>query len=257
MKAVILAGGLGTRISEESHLRPKPMIEIGGMPILWHIMKILSTQGITEFVICAGYKQEVIKDWFADYYLHTSDVTFDLTNGGRTTVHRNTSEAWKVTVADTGYATMTGGRLKKIKHYVGDETFLMTYGDGVANVNISDLVAYHQLSGTKATLTAVHATQRFGVLDMNDSGLIREFREKHDRDGSYINGGFMILEPEVLDYIESDSTIFESDTLFTLAQKGELGAYRHEGFWQCMDMQREKQLLEDMWAKGNAPWKIW
>jgi glucose-1-phosphate cytidylyltransferase len=257
MKAVILAGGFGTRISEESHLRPKPMIEIGGMPILWHIMKVFSAYGVNEFVICAGYKQEFIKDWFANYYLHTSDVTFDFADGGRMDIHANASEPWKVTVVDTGLNTMTGGRIKRIAPFVGDEPFFMTYGDGVADVDLDALFDFHKKSGRIATITGVLVTQRFGVLDIDADGAINEFREKKDTDGGVINGGYMVLDPKVFDYIDGDSTVFEQDPLNRLAAEGQLCAYRHEGFWKCMDTQREKMQLEEMWASGRAPWKIW
>lgn len=257
MKAVILAGGFGTRISEESHLRPKPMIEIGGMPILWHIMKVFSAYGVNEFIICAGYKQEFIKDWFANYYLHTSDVTFDFSDGGRMDIHTNASEPWKVTVVDTGLNTMTGGRIKRIAPFVGDEPFFMTYGDGVADVDLDALFEFHKKSGRIATITGVLVTQRFGVLDIDADGAINEFREKKDTDGGVINGGYMVLDPKVFGYIEGDSTVFEQDPLNRLAAEGQLCAYRHEGFWKCMDTQREKMQLEEMWASGRAPWKIW
>ena len=257
MKAVLLAGGFGTRISEESHLRPKPMVEIGGMPILWHIMKIFGAYGVNEFIICAGYKQEYIKDWFANYYLHTSDVTFDFSNGGKMDIHTNASEPWKVTVVDTGLNTMTGGRIKRIAPFVGDEPFFMTYGDGVADVDLDALLEFHRASGKIATITGVLVTQRFGVLDIDEDGAINEFREKRDTDGGVINGGYMVLDPKVFDYIDGDSTVFEQDPLNNLAADGQLCAYRHEGFWKCMDTQREMMQLEDMWQSGKAPWKIW
>ncbi len=257
MKAVILAGGFGTRISEESHLRPKPMIEIGGMPILWHIMKIYSHYGINDFVICAGYKQEYIKDWFANYYLHTSDVTFDFADGGKMNIHSNVSEPWRVSVIDTGLNTMTGGRIKRIAPYVENEKFFMTYGDGVADVDLNALLAFHEKTGKVATITGVLVTQRFGVLDIDGNGAINEFREKKETDGGVINGGFMVLEPGIFDYIDGDQTVFEQEPLNRLAANHELCAYRHEGFWKCMDSQREKMQLEEMWATGNAPWKIW
>lgn len=257
MKVVILAGGLGTRISEESHLKPKPMIEIGGRPILWHIMKAFSHYGYNDFIICLGYKQYMIKEFFADYFLHTSDITFDIANN-KMHVHNNHSEPWKVTLIDTGLNTMTGGRIKRIQKYVGDETFMMTYGDGVADVNFHELLDFHKKSGRAATLTAVHVGQRFGVLgiDRND-GHITEFREKSLADGSRINAGYMVLEPTVFDYIKGDQTIFEKDPLEGLAADNQLGAYKHNGFWQCMDTQREKEKLEELWAAGKAPWKTW
>ncbi len=258
MKVVILAGGFGTRISEESHLRPKPMVEIGEKPILWHIMKEYAAFGVDEFIVCCGYKQYVIKEWFADYYLHNSDVTFDFTQGNKMTVHNNVSEPWKVTLVDTGLNTMTGGRLKRIQRYIGDETFMMTYGDGVADVDVNKLLEFHRAHGKYATMTAVHVGQRFGVLDIDrESAEIRAFREKAVADGSRINAGYMVLEPEVFDYIEGDSTVFEHEPLRQLAKEGQLVAYKHDGFWQCMDTQREKEKLEQLWMTGNAPWKVW
>lgn len=258
MKVVLLAGGFGTRISEESHLKPKPMIEIGEQPILWHIMKQYSAYGFNEFIICAGYKQHIIKEYFADYFLHTSDITFDLTQGKNdVVVHHNSSEPWKVTVVDTGLNTMTGGRVKRIAPYVDGEPFMLTYGDGVSNVDIGKLLAFHKSHGRLATMTAVNVGQRFGVLDINEEGRINSFREKQNDDGAVINGGFMVLQPEVFDYIEGDSTVFEKVPLERLADEGQLMAYRHEGFWQCMDTQRDHQLLEKLWASGQAPWKVW
>lgn len=257
MKVVILAGGLGTRISEESHLRPKPMIQVGRKPILWHIMKIYSSFGFNDFIICAGYKQEVIKDYFANYALYNSDMTFDFAAGGKMTVHSDASEPWRVTVVDTGYSTMTGGRVKRVQPYVGDEAFMLTYGDGVGNINISELAAFHVSHGKAATLTAVNVAQRFGVLDLGAGGEIHHFREKEDIDGAVINGGFMVLEPSVFDLLDGDSCIFEQGPLGQLAQFGQLMAYRHEGFWQCMDTQRDKKHLEELWESGNAPWKVW
>lgn len=258
MKVVLLAGGFGTRISEESHLKPKPMIEIGEQPILWHIMKQYSAYGFNEFIICAGYKQHIIKEYFADYFLHTSDITFDFTQGKNDViVHHNASEPWKVTVVDTGLNTMTGGRVKRIAPYVGNEPFMLTYGDGVSNVDIGKLLAFHKSHGRLATMTAVNVGQRFGVLDISEEGRINSFREKQNDDGAVINGGFMVLQPEVFDYIEGDSTVFEKAPLERLADEGQLMAYRHEGFWQCMDTQRDHQLLEKLWAGGQAPWKVW
>lgn len=261
-RAVILAGGFGTRISEESHLRPKPMVEIGGMPIIWHIMKGFSSFGVNEFIVCAGYKQEYIKDWFADYYLHTSDVTFDFSKNGEVEIHANVAEPWKVTVVDTGLNTMTGGRIKRIQHYVGNEPFFLTYGDGVSDVNLRDLYAQHCAKsntggGLVATLTAVAAPQRFGVLDLSETGAINSFREKRDSDGSLINGGYMLLEPAIFSYLENDSTVFENEPLEAMAADGKLYAYRHEGFWQCMDTLRDRQHLEALWDSGQAPWKVW
>ena len=257
MKVVILAGGFGTRISEESHLRPKPMIEIGGMPILWHVMKLYSHYGYNDFIICCGYKQHVIKEYFADYYLHRSDVTFDFTRDNEMTVHSNIAEPWRVTLVDTGLNTMTGGRVKRVQKYIGDEPFMLTYGDGVSDVDIEKLVQYHRSHGKAATITAVSVGQRFGVLDVAADGKIDSFREKQETDGSLINGGFMVLEPEVFSYIEGDATPFEKAPLENLAKDGKLMAYRHDGFWQCMDTQRDKQLLETLWAENRAPWKLW
>lgn len=258
MKVVILAGGFGTRISEESHLKPKPMIEIGGMPILWHIMKYYSSYGFNEFIICGGYKQQVIKDFFSNYFVHASDVTFDFTNStNRMKVHKTYTEQWKVTVADTGLNTMTGGRIKRIKKYLDDEPFLMTYGDGVSDVNIDELVAFHKSHGKLATMTVVNAGQRFGVIGLGKNNEICSFREKKESDGNPINGGYMVLDPKVLDYIEGDEVAFEKYPLEKLASDGELMAYRHHGFWQCMDMQRDRDYLEKIWNSGEAPWKRW
>ena len=257
MKVVILAGGFGTRISEESHLRPKPMIEIGRKPILWHIMKTYSHYGFNEFIICAGYKQEVIKDYFANYALYNSDVTFDFTEGGKVTVHSDASEPWKVTVVDTGYSTMTGGRIKRIQPYVEGETFMLTYGDGVADINIADLAAFHASHNKIATMTAINIGQRFGVLDIADDGAVRSFREKDADDGALINGGYMVLDPGVFDLLDGDSCVFEEEPLSTLAATGQMMAYRHNGFWQCMDTQRDKKLLEGLIDAGKAPWMVW
>lgn len=256
MKVVILAGGYGTRISEESHLKPKPMIEIGGKPILWHIMKLYSYYGYNDFVICAGYKQHVIKEYFFNYYLHNSDVTFDLAEN-RMEVHANFSEPWKVSVIDTGLNTMTGGRVKRIKDYIGDEPFMLTYGDGVSDINIEELVNYHKASGKICTMSATNVGQRFGVLEISDSNAIEGFREKSDSDGSMINIGFMVCQPEMFDYIEGDSTVLEKEPLEALAKCGQLQAYKHKGYWQCMDTLREKERLEKYWADGDAPWKVW
>ena len=257
MKVVLLAGGLGTRISEESEYRPKPMIEIGGMPILWHIMKEYSHYGFQDFIICAGYKQHMIKEWFADYFLHTSDVTFDFTQGEKIILHNQHTEPWRVTVVDTGLKTMTGGRIKRVQPYVGDEAFLMTYGDGVCDVDIAKLVAFHKRHGKLATLTAVRQKQQKGVLDINWDNSVRGFREKNIEDGVPINAGYMVLEPEVFDFIEGDDTIFEKATMDRLVADGQLMSYQHEGFWQCMDTQYEHQLLEEMWEENRAPWKVW
>lgn len=258
MKVVILAGGFGTRISEESHLKPKPMIEIGGKPILWHIMKQYSYFGFNDFIICAGYKQHVIKEWFADYYLHNSDVTFDFSKNGEMTVHNNVAEPWKVTIIDTGLNTMTGGRVKRIQKYVGNEPFMLTYGDGVADINIKELVEFHKSHGKLATLTAIHVGQRFGVLDIDRDDLsITAFREKSMADGSRINAGYMVLQPEVFDLLEGDQTVFEKEPLRKLSEMGELKAYKHNGFWQCMDTKREMEELESMIESKTAPWMLW
>ncbi|MCR4890998.1 MAG: glucose-1-phosphate cytidylyltransferase [Lachnospiraceae bacterium] len=256
MKVVILAGGLGTRISEESHLRPKPMIEIGDKPILWHIMKEYSHFGFHEFIICLGYKQHMVKEFFADYYLYSSDVTFDLEKNAME-VHNHYAEPWKVTLVDTGLHTMTGGRIKRVKEYIGNETFMLTYGDGVSDVNIRNLLDFHRSHGKIGTITAIAVDQRFGVLDVAEDGEIHEFAEKDERDVSVVNGGYMIFEPAVFDYIEGDSTVFEKGPLAQMAKDGELMAYRHDGFWRCMDTQREKEMLERLWESGHAPWKVW
>lgn len=257
MKVVLLAGGYGTRISEESQFKPKPMIEIGGMPILWHIMKEYAAYGFDEFVICAGYKQHVIKEWFADYFLHTSDVTFDFTNGNKMLVHDQHAEPWKVTVVDTGLNTMTGGRIKRIQKYIGNEPFMMTYGDGVCDVNMKDLLKFHQSHGKIATLTAVMQEQQKGVLDIGGDNAVHSFREKRADDGAPINAGYMVLNPEIFDYIEGDDTVFERGPLEKLAAQGELMSFMHRGFWQCMDTKREMDMLEKLWATRNAPWKVW
>jgi len=257
MKAVILAGGFGTRITEESYLKPKPMVEIGDRPILWHIMKILYHQGIDEFIICAGYKQHMIKEYFQDYYLHCSDITFDYSDSGSMTVHQSTSEKWKVTVVDTGYSTMTGGRIKRISKYLDDEPFLLTYGDGVSDVDINELIEFHKKHGKKATLTAVHPTGRFGILNISEEFRVSSFAEKTESKTDWINGGFMILDPSIIDYIDGDETTFEQGPLSRLSGEGELMAFKHDGFWQCMDSVRDKKILEDLWATGKAPWKLW
>lgn len=257
MKVIILAGGLGTRISEESYLRPKPMIEIGEKPILWHIMKLYSYYGYNEFIICAGYKQNFIKQYFADYYLYNSDITFDFRTGNNDmVVHNNVSEPWKVTIVDTGLNTMTGGRIKRVRDYIGNETFLMTYGDGVSDVNIDKLVEFHQKQGSLCTLTAVQPEGRFGILDLNENKII-SFREKNKADMGWINTGFMVIEPKVFDYIKEDATVFEREPLERLADEGEINCYKHYGFWQCMDTMRDKEKLEMLWQKNMAPWKIW
>jgi glucose-1-phosphate cytidylyltransferase len=255
MKCVILAGGLGTRLSEETGLRPKPMVEIGGKPILWHVMKIYSSHGIRDFVICAGYKGYVIKEYFANYFLHMSDVTFDMEKNSME-VHQKNAEPWKVTVIDTGDSTMTGGRLQKVSKYVGGETFCMTYGDGIGNVDISASIATHRASGKKATVTAVQPPGRFGALQMENDA-VTGFIEKPEGDGGWINGGFFVVEPSVFSEIEGDQTVWEQEPLQALASSGELQAYRHHGFWQPMDTLRDKQLLEELWQTGKAPWKTW
>ena len=256
MKAVILAGGYGTRISEESQFKPKPMIEIGGMPILWHILKHYSHYGFHDFVICAGYKQQAIKEWFANYFINTCDVTFDLTQDNKVIVHNRRSEPWKVTVADTGLDTMTGGRIKRIKEHVGNETFFMTYGDGVSDVDLRALLAFHRKHGRLATMTAIPPTNRFGIIDL-DGDRVTAFREKSQADASWINGGYMALEPKVLDYIDGDGVMFERQPMERLAADGEMMCFRHTGFWQCMDTLRDKEKLEKLWTDGRAPWKLW
>ena len=256
MKVVILAGGFGTRISEESHLKPKPMVEIGEKPILWHIMKYYSAFGFHDFIICCGYKQHVIKEWFADYYLHNSDVTFDLSTN-KMEVHNNYSEPWRVTLVDTGLNTMTGGRIRRIEPYVRGEIFMMTYGDGVSNVDLDALVKFHESHGKIATITTVNIGQVKGVLDIDQDNNITSFREKDDNDGSLINGGFMVLNPEIFQYLDGDDTIFERTPMQRLAAEGQLKSFYHDGFWQCMDTQREMKKLEELWQSGKAPWKIW
>ncbi len=258
MKVIILAGGFGTRISEESQFKPKPMVELGGMPILWHIMKLYGHYGFNDFIICAGYKQHVIKEYFADYFLHTSDITFDFTDGkNEMIVHRNTAEPWRVTVVDTGLNTMTGGRLKRVREHLGNAPFLLTYGDGVADLNIAQLVEFHRSHRKLVTISAYNMGQRFGVMDVGADGSIREFREKIQGDGNLINIGYMVCQPEFIDYIEGDSTMLERSPLEQAARDGQLMAYKHTGFWQCMDTVREKEMLEKMWAENQAPWKVW
>lgn len=257
MKTVILAGGFGTRISEESQFKPKPMLEIGGMPILWHIMKEYSAFSFNEFIICAGYKQHVIKEWFADYFLHTSDITFDFTNGYELIVHNKHAEPWKVTIVDTGLYTQTGGRVKRIKDYIGDEPFMLTYGDAVGDVNINELLEYHKKQGKIGTVSVYNFGQNKGVLEIGKDGMVDAFREKSDLDGDLINIGFFVFEPKLFDYIPDDTTVFEREPLNGLVAEGQLAAYTHKGFWQCMDTLREKQKLEQLWESGNAPWKKW
>ncbi len=255
MKAVILAGGFGTRISEETYLKPKPMIEIGGMPILWHIMKTYSQHNITEFIIACGYKGYLIKEYFTNYFLHNSDVTLDLANND-IEVHHKFAEPWKVTLVDTGINTMTGGRLKKIEPYIENNTFCFTYGDGLSNINISNLISFHKKNQTAATLTAVQPPGRFGILKLNGDK-VTAFAEKPAGDGSWINGGYFILEPSIFNYLENDSTIWEREPLEKLAKENQLSAFKHTGFWHPLDTLRDKNYLENLWSKGNAPWKIW
>jgi glucose-1-phosphate cytidylyltransferase len=255
MKTVILAGGLGTRLSEETHLKPKPMVEIGGRPILWHILKIYSSHGINDFVICAGYKGYLIKEYFANYFLHMSDVTFDMSNNSME-VHQKNAEPWKITVVDTGDETMTGGRIKRVKDYIGDETFCCTYGDGVGDIDITALIDFHKRSGRLASLTGVQPPGRFGAIDL-DKDKVLSFQEKPQGDGSWINGGFFVLNPIVIDLIADDSTIWETEPLEQLAKQGELGIYRHQGFWRPMDTLRDRVELESLWDSQSAPWKIW
>ena len=258
MKVVILAGGFGTRFSEESSYKPKPMIEIGDKPILWHIMKSYSYYGFHEFIICAGYKQHMVKEWFADYYLRTSDITFDFSKGGNEMImHNMHTEPWKVTVVDTGLHTMTGGRVKRIQEYVGDERFMLTYGDGVCDVDINKLVQFHVSHGKLATLTAVRLRQEKGILDIGGDNAVRSFREKNANDSAPINAGYMVLEPQVFDMIDGDDTILERDTMVKLADQGQLMSYAHTGFWQCMDTKREKDMLDQLWLADQAPWKKW
>lgn len=257
MKAVILAGGLGTRLSEETAIRPKPMVEIGGKPILWHIMKIYSAHGINEFIICCGYKGYIIKEFFANYFLQTSDVTFDV-QGNRVQFHRSNAEPWKVTVVDTGDNTMTGGRIKRVKKYIGRDTFCLTYGDGVTDLNIGRLLAFHKAQRSLATLTAVQPPGRFGAFSLPEKeSRIHSFREKVKGDGAWINGGYFVLEPQVLDYIRDDSTIWEQEPMRDLAEEGKLSAFKHHGYWQNMDTLRDKNILEELWQGGKAPWKLW
>ena len=255
MKTVILAGGLGTRISEETHLRPKPMIELGGKPVLWHIMKTYSAYGLTDFIICCGYKGYIIKEYFANYFLHMSDVTFDFADN-EMIVHERNAEPWKVTLVDTGEHTQTGGRLKRIRKYLDDDIFCFTYGDGVSNVDIDKLIRFHRKQNTLATVTAVQPVGRFGELDVLNDKIIR-FEEKPKSNDSWINGGYFVLTPKVLDYIEGDFTIWEREPIEKLAKEGQLSAYKHSGFWKPMDTLRDKNVLEDLWQSEKAPWKIW
>ena len=258
MKTVILAGGYGTRISEESRLRPKPMVEIGGKPIIWHIMKQYSAYGFNDFVVCCGYMQHVIKEYFANYFLYNSDVTFDFTNGRNDmTVHMDHTEHWKVSLIDTGLDTMTGGRIRRIRKYLDEQPFFLTYGDGVSDIRIDDLYEFHRKSGGILTMSCVHPSSRFGNLDVEDGGFVSGFREKHLEDSGWINAGYMVCEPEVFDWLIDDTTVFEREPVEGIAAEGKLRAYRHEGFWQCMDTLREKMKLEELWKSGKAPWKVW
>lgn len=256
MKVLILAGGFGTRLSEETHLKPKPMVEIGGKPILWHIMKQYSSYGYNDFVILTGYKGYFIKEYFANYFLHQSDVTFDIENNS-IEIHKNSSEPWKVTILDTGLHTMTGGRVKRAKDFIGNEPFMLTYGDGVSDVDIEKLVSFHQQNNKLITMTSVQPAGRFGILQISEDYQIKSFKEKPKGDQSWINGGFFVCQPEVLKYIDGDTTIFEKEPLEGLAKDGELFAYQHKGFWQCMDTLRDKNMLSDLWDKGEAAWKVW
>jgi len=256
MKVVLLAGGLGTRLSEETVVRPKPIVEIGGRPILWHIMKIYSHYGFNDFVICLGFKGYMIKEYFSNYFLHMSDVTFDMSTNSME-VHQKNVEPWRVTLVDTGAESMTGGRVKRVAPYVGSETFMLTYGDGVANVDLAGLVAFHRSHGKLATVTSTQPSGRFGALDISAGGTVTAFQEKPAGDGSWINGGFFVLEPQIFERIAGDSTIFEKDPLEGLARDGELMAFKHSGFWQPMDTLRDKQHLEELWDGGNTPWKVW
>jgi glucose-1-phosphate cytidylyltransferase len=255
MKVVILAGGLGSRLSEETTVRPKPMVELGGMPILWHIMKIYSHYGLHDFVVCLGYRGYVIKEYFANYFMHMSDVTFNLRTN-EVKVHQNSSEPWTVTLVDTGADTQTGGRLRRVREHVGDGTFCFTYGDGVSDVDIGKLIAFHNEQGTEATLTAIQPPGRFGAIDLEEDK-IRAFTEKPAGDGTWVNGGFFVLEPKVFDYLGGDDTVWEREPLERLARQGQLSAFKHTGFWQPMDTLRDKMLLESLWAGGKAPWKVW
>lgn len=257
MKVVILAGGFGTRISEESHLKPKPMIEIGEQPILWHIMKIYSHYGFNDFIICLGYKGYSIKEYFAHYFLYESDITFDFKNKNEQLIHHHSAEAWTVTLVNTGIETMTGGRVKRIQSYLNNETFMLTYGDGVADVNINKLISYHKAHGKLVTITSTQPSGRFGALNLSEDNVVHSFQEKPKGDGAWINAGFFVMEPKIFDYIENDDTILEKEPLEYIARDGELITYKHEGFWQPMDTLRDKHLLEELWKSGMAPWKVW
>lgn len=256
MKAVILAGGLGTRISEESHLKPKPMIEIGEFPILVHIMKIYAAQGFKDFIVCAGYKQHIIKEYFAHYFLYNNDVTFNMTSNERI-IHHKSNDDWKVTVVDTGLNTQTGGRIKRIQKYIGNEAFMLTYGDAVGNIDLHQLLKSHKKSGKIGTMSCYNFGQSKGVIDINKDGSVNAFREKSDLDGDLINIGFMVMEPKIFDYIAGDDISFEAEPLHKLVEENQLNAYIHHGYWQCMDTMNERTKLEKLWASGNAPWKLW
>ena len=257
MKVVILAGGFGTRISEESHLKPKPMIEIGEQPILWHIMKTYSHYGFNDFIICCGYKANVIKEYFANYYLHTSDINFDFRDNGKVKIHSNSAEPWSVTVVDTGLNTMTGGRIKRIRKYLDAEPFLLTYGDGVSNIDIAAEVEFHRAHGKMLTVTAVQPSGKFGSVNIASDGSIDTFKEKPKGDGGWINGGFFVCEQGIFDYLQGDDTVWEREPLERIANEGQLYAYKHNDFWQPMDTMRDKALLDELWANGHAPWKLW
>lgn len=256
MKVVILAGGLGTRLSEETLIKPKPMVEVGGMPILWHIMKIYSHYGFNDFVICLGYKGYMIKEYFANYCLHMSDVMIDIKNN-KIETHHNFSEPWKILLIDTGNNTMTGGRIKRIQPYIGDETFMLTYGDGVSDLNIKEVIRFHSTKKKIATMTAIQPSARFGVLEIEDNSNVKSFLEKPMKGGNYVNGGFFVLEPKIFDYLKNDETILEREPLEAIARDSQLNAYKHNGFWYAMDTLRDKNYLEELWATGEAPWKVW
>ncbi|MBA3044806.1 MAG: glucose-1-phosphate cytidylyltransferase [Euryarchaeota archaeon] len=256
MKVVILAGGYGSRISEETVLKPKPMIEIGGKPIIWHVMKMYSHFGYNDFIICLGYKGYIIKEYFTNYFLHMSDITIDLKNN-KTVIHNNFAEPWRITFVDTGEETKTGGRIKRIKPYIGDETFMLTYGDGVGDINIETLLSFHKKQGKYATVTAVQPPGRFGAISINNEGVVDTFNEKPAGDGGLVNGGFFVLEPKIFDYLKDDQTIWERTPLESLANEGQLNAYQHKGFWQPLDTLRDKNALEEIWESGKPPWKIW
>ena len=258
MKVVILAGGLGTRLSEETDLKPKPMVEIGGKPIIWHIMKSYSHYGFNEFIICLGYKGYVIKEYFANYFLHQSDVTIDLRgNQNNLEIHNCNAEEWKITLVDTGLNTMTGGRIKRIRNYIGNETFMLTYGDGIANINLQNLLEFHGKYGKYATVTSVQSSGKFGTLELDDRNNVLSFQEKPKREGAWINAGFFVLEPKVFDYIKEDETIWEREPLEGIAKDGQLMTYKHYEFWKCMDTLRDRGELESLWNSDNAPWKVW